>query len=121
MRKLLLMLAAGLSFVSSAAALDGLESLQQAALSDQATECMIHEYTRRYNEVLRDFSRQRKPWSTSLDDTAHGQAMRWVRSVWRFADQRVVGRNLESMEFRSAIERFRRSQKTAYPDLSIVN
>ena len=100
--------------------LGGLKGLQQAALSDQSTECMIHEYTRRYNEVLRAFSHQKKEWSSGMDEQAHVEAMKWVNDVWMAADQRTVQNNLQSREFLSAVERFRASQRLQYPNLAVV-
>lgn len=108
-------------FVSPAYALEGLASLQKAALSDQATECMVHEYTRRYNEVLRDYSRKKKSWDQEMDNKAHQEAMKWVEDVWQDADQSVVQNNLQSREFLSAIENFRHYQKMQYPNLQVVH
>ena len=114
-------LALALVFSAPAAeALQGLEGLQKAALSDQATECMVHEYTRQYNEVLRDFSRKKRKWNAEMEQEAHPKAMQWVHDVWKFADQGVVQHNLQSREFRSAVENFRSYQKAQYPKLSVV-
>ncbi len=120
MRKVIVCAVVAMMFVSPAYALDGLASLQRAALSDQATECMVHEYTRRYNEVLRDHSRKKKSWDQELAEKAHKEAMKWVKDVWRDADQGVVQNNLKSREFLSAIENFRSHQKSQYPNLQVV-
>ena len=101
-------------------ALDGLSFLQKAAQSDQATECMVHEYTRRYNEVLRDFSKKHKQWVEEIDAKAHDEAMKWVQSVWQNTDQNVLRRNLQSAKFLKAVQDFRLSQRAQYPHLQVV-
>lgn len=104
----------------SATALQGLEQLQQAALNDQATECMVHEYCRRYNEVLRGFSAEKNPLTEDKEALAHEEAMKWVRSVWRYADQQVVEKSINSAEFSAMTGNFRKSQHAAFPRLPVV-
>ena len=105
---------------SSAMALEGLKQLQQAALSDQACECMIHEYCRRYNEVLRGYSAKRQPLTEDEEEHAHQEAMKWVRSVWQYADQHVVEQSINSSQFTAMTEVFRKSQHSAFPHLPVV-
>jgi len=104
----------------TATALDGLEQLQSAAQQDQATECMIHEYTRQYNEILRGYSRTRKRLTPELERAAHEKAMQWVNNVWRYADQRTVQGHLHSTEFQRATTGFRASQQSHYPNVGVI-
>ena len=101
-------------------ALQGLEQLQQAALNDQATECMVHEYCRRYNEVLRGYSAKRQPLTEDDEEQAHQEAMKWVRSVWQYADQHIVEKSINSAQFTAMTEVFRKSQHSAFPHLPVV-
>lgn len=101
--------------------LEGVEQLQQAARLDQACECMIHEYARRYNEVLREYSRQKRQLTEDEQRRAHQQAMQWVRDVWKYTDQQVVEQNLTSDTFIHAVDVFQRQQVLQYPNLTIVH
>ena len=103
-----------------AAALEGLAQLQAAAQQDQATECMIHEYTRQYNEVLRGYSKARKRLTPELERTAHEKAIQWVNDVWRHADQRTVQGHIHSQEFQRATTNFRTSQQLHYPNVGLI-
>ena len=105
----------------SASALDGLAQLQKAALQDQAPECMVHEYCRRYNEILRQYSQQDVPLTGEIEEEAHQEAMKWVTSVWQYADQHTVTKALESQDFVDSIAAFRLSQHTQYPNLAVVH
>ena len=110
----------GLLPAGGVSALPGLQQLQEAAKSDQACECMVHEYTRRYNEVLRECSAAKEALTEEKKTRAHEEAMQWVRSVWRFADQQVVEQRVHSTAFQSATAMFRQSQELAYPHLPVV-
>ncbi len=105
----------------AAFALDGLAQLQKAALQDQAPECMIHEYCRRYNEILRQYSQQDVPLTGEIEEEAHQEAMKWVTSVWQYADQKTVTKVLEGQGFADSIAAFRLSQHTQYPHLAVVH
>jgi ribonuclease HI len=121
MRIFILLLAAViLMFPAETHALEGLTRLQSLAMGDQATECMVHEYTRRYNEVLRDFSKRQKQLTDEMEDKAHEEALSWVRSVWAKTDSSVVEKNIKSNGFQSAIKKFRHAKKDQYPKLAIV-
>ena len=102
-------------------ALKGLAQLQEAAKQDQAYECMIHEYTRRYNEVLRGYSRRRARLTAGIEEEAHREAMRWVRAVWKYADQQTVEHSLKSEQFQSFIAAFQANQRMQYPHLGVVH
>ena len=101
-------------------ALGGLEQLQAAAQQDQATECMIHEYTRQYNEVLRGYSKARRHLTPEMERAAHEQAIQWVNNVWHYADQRTVQGHIHSTEFQRAITGFRNSQQLQYPNVGVI-
>lgn len=81
---------------------------------------MVHEYARRYNEVLRQYLRDKRKLSEQDEARAHAEAVQWVRSVWQFADQGVVEKQLSSEQFISATTVFRQSQHAAYPNLPVV-
>lgn len=104
-----------------AQALEGLEQLQQMALEDQAIECMIHEYARRYNEVLRGYALGQRPRLTrEEEEKAHREALQWVRDVWQYADQKIIRRHLTSPEFLQAIRHVQQQQQRQYPHLTVV-
>ena len=110
----------GLLPAGGVSALQGLQQLQEAAKREQDCECMVHEYTRRYNEMLRTYSATQEALTEEKQARAHEEAMQWVRSVWRFADQRVVEQHLHSAAFQSATAAFRQSQGLSYPHLMVV-
>ena len=101
-------------------ALEGLAGLQKAASNHCVNECMVHEYARRYNEVLRQYSKEHKSLSSDMEEHAHQEAMQWVMDVWKYADQSAAHGVLESWEFKSSVDAFRLNQHQQYPHLNVV-
>ena len=107
-----------------ALALPNLERLQKKAVAQRGVtcaECMVHEYSRRYNEVLREYSRRERQLSEHAAQSAHAEAMKWVRSVWQYVDRRIVEENINSSGFQRATSTFRQNQNSRYPNVGVVH